>query len=390
MSLESFDVAVIGAGIHGAGVAQAAAAAGHRVLLLEKSHPAAGTSSCSSKLIHGGLRYLESGQFALVRESLRERELLLRNAPELVRLVPFYIPVYRETSRRPWMLYAGLALYALLGGLAASTRFRSVPRPAWHGLGALREDGLQSVLTYFDAQTDDASLTSAVVNSARDLGCVLYAPARLDRADREARGYRLSYRIDAESRECLAATVVNAAGPWVNLVQARCAPQPPSLDVELVQGAHLVYDRPVAAGVFYVESVRDGRPVLVMPWREGMLIGTTETAYNGDPDRVEPRREEIAYLQETLAAYFPRYAGRMISAMAGLRVLPRAVGEAHSRPRDALLVDDDDRHPRWLAIYGGKLTAYRATAARVLRRLAPSLPTRPPVADTRTLRLTTR
>src|SRR5580693_10304486 len=135
--MRAFDVVVVGGGIHGAGVLQAAAAAGHRALLLEKGALASGTSSRSSKLIHGGLRYLESGQFALVRESLRERAIHLRIAPELVQLKPFYIPVYRDTRRRPWQLKLGLWLYALLGGFDAATRFGAVPRREWPSLDGL-------------------------------------------------------------------------------------------------------------------------------------------------------------------------------------------------------------------------------------------------------------
>ncbi len=126
--MKEYDVVIIGGGIHGAGVLQAAAAAGHSALLIERQALAAGTSSRSSKLIHGGLRYLESGQFALVRESLRERAIHLRIAPELVALKPFYIPVYRDTRRRPWQLKIGLWIYALLGGFDAATRFGSVPK----------------------------------------------------------------------------------------------------------------------------------------------------------------------------------------------------------------------------------------------------------------------
>ena len=146
MSAEHYDVVIIGAGIHGAGVAQAAAAHGHSVLLLEQHAPAFGTSSRSSKLIHGGLRYLESGQLALVRECLRERELLSRLAPDLVRLVPFYIPVYRHTTRRPWQIRGGLSMYALLGGLGEHVRFTRVPRDQWTELDGLATRELQAAL----------------------------------------------------------------------------------------------------------------------------------------------------------------------------------------------------------------------------------------------------
>src|SRR5260370_3986093 len=155
-----------GGGIHGAGVLQAAAAAGHSALLIERLGLASGTSSRSSKLIHGGLRYLESGQVALVRESLRERAIHLRIAAELVELKPFFIPFYRDTRRRPWRLKLGLWMYALLGGFDASTRFGSVPKRDWPSLDGLETQGLVTFLLYHDGQTDVASLTRAGVQSA--------------------------------------------------------------------------------------------------------------------------------------------------------------------------------------------------------------------------------
>src|SRR5574337_1703287 len=140
-----FDLVIVGAGIHGAGIAQAAAAAGHSVLVLERQTIAAGTSSRSSKLVHGGLRYLEQFDIKLVRESLVERERLLKLAPALVKLVPFYIPIYRNTRRRPWEIRVGLSLYALLGKLRAHARFRSLPRRDWGRLNGLQQGGLQAV-----------------------------------------------------------------------------------------------------------------------------------------------------------------------------------------------------------------------------------------------------
>jgi len=176
--MKRYDVVIVGGGIHGAGVLQAAAAAGHSALLIERLGLASGTSSRSSKLIHGGLRYLETGQFALVRESLRERAIHLRIAAELVELKPFYIPVYRNTRRRPWQLKLGLWIYALLGGFDPSTRFGTVPKREWSSLDGLDTQGLEAVIRYHDAQTDDASLTRAVVQSALSLGAELAMPAR--------------------------------------------------------------------------------------------------------------------------------------------------------------------------------------------------------------------
>src|SRR5258706_7190339 len=178
MKIKQYDVVVVGGGIHGAGVLQAAAAAGHSALLIERLGFASGTSSRSSKLIHGGLRYLESGQFALVRESLRERAIHLRIAAELVELKPFYIPVYRDTRRRPWQLKIGLWVYALLGGFDAATRFGSVPKREWPQLDGLKTRDLDAVIRYHDAQTNDALLTRAVAKSALGLGAELAMPAK--------------------------------------------------------------------------------------------------------------------------------------------------------------------------------------------------------------------
>lgn len=391
MPADRYDVVVVGGGIHGAGVAQAAAAAGYSVLVLEQQAIGAGTSSRSTKLIHGGLRYLESGQFSLVRECLRERALLLRNAPELVRLRPFYLPIYRDTRRRPWQLRAGLGLYALLGGLGADARFARVARRAWGGLDGLDTAGLQTVFRYWDAQTDDAALTRAVMHSAVGLGAHLALPARLVRAELGEHGGLVHYEQGGVACSCAAAVLVNAAGPWANTVLSTVTPPPPRLSVELIAGTHIVVAGRLDQGIYYLEAPRDGRAVFAAPWRDGILVGTTETIYRGDPAAVAPLAEECAYLMETLARYFPSYRSRgddlIRQAFAGLRVLPAGNGTSFSRSRETVLHLDRAQRPRLLTIYGGKLTSYRATAARVLRRLRPSLPARRARADTRTLKL---
>ncbi|HEX6852741.1 MAG TPA: FAD-dependent oxidoreductase [Candidatus Polarisedimenticolaceae bacterium] len=366
-----YDVAVIGAGIHGAGVAQAAAAAGHRVLVLEKSEPAAGTSSKSSKLIHGGLRYLETPQFGLVRESLRERELLLRLAPGLVTRLPFYIPVYASMARGPLTMRAGLSLYALLGGLAPAMRFRSLPRAAWGSLGPLSHEGLRAVFAYRDARADDAALVRAVLDSAKALGATVEMPARLESASRREDGWVLRL---ADGTERFASVVVNAAGPWVAQVQRRAGL--PAVDVELVQGAHVEYDAPISEGAIYVESPVDRRPVFLLPWRGGTLVGTTETLFRGNPDDVTPLPGEIDYLEATLRRYVPEFRGRRTGAWAGLRVLPRSATDPNARRRGTMFVTDEPAAPRWIAVCGGKLTTYRETAGKVMRLAAPSLPAR--------------
>jgi glycerol-3-phosphate dehydrogenase len=386
-----YDLVVVGGGIHGAGVAQAAAAAGHSVLVLERKRLAHGTSSRSSKLIHGGLRYLESGQLRLVRESLEERSLMLRLAPELVRIRPFFIPVYPSTRRRPWQLTVGLSAYAALAGFGRTTRFGRLPRRQWDHLDGLDTKGLQCVFRYFDAQTDDERLTRAVMNSALGLGAELVVPAEFLHADVRADGVQVRYLVGAEARECSARVVVNAAGPWAPFVSERVSPPQRVPALDLVQGTHIVLPGQIQRGVYYVESPTDGRAVFVIPWRDAVMVGTTETLYRGDPDAVRPLPQELEYLRGVIAHYFPAYGGpgapEVASAFAGLRVLPSAQGTAFHRTRETLLETDAARSPRFLAIYGGKLTGWRATAERVLHRLEGTLPARVPRADTRELRI---
>jgi len=385
------DVVIVGGGIHGVGVAQAAAAAGYSVLLLERTGLAYGTSSRSSKLIHGGLRYLESGQFKLVRESLEERALMLRLAPGLVTLKPFFIPVYPQTRRRPWQLAIGLAAYTALAGFGRTARFGRLPRSQWDRLDGLETGRLQCVYRYFDAQTDDARLTEAVMNSAISIGAELAMPAEFMRAHIGQGSVHVDYRSGGRALECTARVLVNAAGPWALRVSSLVSPVVDTPALDLVQGTHMVVRGSVRRGIYYVESPSDGRAVFVMPWHSGVLVGTTETEFRGDPDLVRPLPAEIDYLCEVLCHYFPAFrtpgACEVIESFAGLRVLPRATGAAFYRRRETLLQFDPARRPRFVAIYGGKLTGWRATAERLLGRIAPSLPARTRRADTRELRV---
>ncbi len=376
--MKQYDVIIVGGGIHGAGVLQAAAAAGHSALLIERQGLASGTSSRSSKLIHGGLRYLESAQFALVRESLRERAIHLRIARELVELKPFFIPVYRDTRRRPWQLKVGLWVYALLGGFDSSTRFGSVPKREWSGLDGLDVNGLDAVIRYHDAQTDDALLTRAVVQSALSMDAELAMPANFSGATLCDDGVIVTYTQGPVTVQCAARVLVNAAGPWAPHVAAAIQPAIPIPDVDLVQGTHIVLPFAVNAGIYYVESPTDGRAVFVMPWYGATLIGTTETPYRGEPDKVQPLPEEEEYLLAVARHYFPAFRHltreHITQRFAGLRVLPAANQAAFDRSRETIFSTDRELKPRVLGIYGGKLTGWRAAAAQVLDRISKSLP----------------
>ena len=372
-----YDIVVVGAGIHGAGVAQAAAAMGYKVLVLEKSDIAAGTSSKSSKLIHGGLRYLESFQFSLVRECLRERALLLKLAPDLVRLTSFYIPLYRETRRKAWQIRTGLIVYGMLSGDYEAGSFEELSDVYWDKLDSLNRRNLMHVFRYHDAQTDDRALTAAVAASAQELGAQMELGAELTRVDLTESDAYVFYRKQGRDESLSCRVLVNAAGPWANEVLQKVAPSQNALEVSLVQGTHIIVDRPLFQGVYYLEAPADRRAVFAIPWNGMTMIGTTESNYQGSADDVQPLVSEEQYLLETYNHYFslnPLSDGDILGRFAGLRVLPGGGGKAFRKKRETIYHVDRQDKPRLLTIYGGKLTAYRATAEQVMRRLRGSLP----------------
>ena len=383
-----YDVVVIGAGIQGAGVAQAAAAAGYSVLVLEQQAIAAGTSSKSSKLIHGGLRYLESAQFGLVRESLRERALLLKLAPDLVKLQPLHIPIYQDSKRSPLTIRAGLSMYSVLAGLSNTAHFRSLPQSEWDTLTGLKQDGLREVFRYYEAQTDDAALTAAVLRSALSLGAEALIPARFIAAEVQGTQVHIEYEYQGQQHTVTASVLMNCSGPWALDVLARITPGHTLPAVDLVQGSHLLLP-PLLQQYFYLEAPQDKRAVFVLPWKQQLLIGTTETIHHGPPEGARCLDSEKAYLLATLKHYFPALdlSGVPVAGFAGLRVLPRSEKSAFFRPREVLLDVDNAECPRVLSLMGGKLTTYRPTAQMALDRVRAALPERQARGDTAQLPL---
>lgn len=384
-----YDVVVVGAGIQGAGVAQAAAAAGYSVLVLEQTAIAAGTSSKSSKLIHGGLRYLETAQFGLVRESLHERALLLKLAPDLVKLQPLHIPLYKNSKRSAFTIRMGLSLYAVLAGLDKHALFKQLPRAQWGHCVELKQEGLEAVFQYYEAQTDDAALTRAVLYSAQRLGAALRMPATFLKAQRSQQCCRVEFECEGMQHEVSCRVLVNCAGPWALDILKKVEPARSLPSVELVQGSHLLLP-PLLTQYYYLEAPQDQRAVFILPWMGKLLVGTTERVHNQMPEMAHCTESERDYLLTTLLHYFPslEIPFDQIDSFAGLRVLPCSNKDAFARPRDVLFDVDDADKPRVLSIMGGKLTTYRATAQMVLARLENSLPTKEAKADTRTLMLT--
>lgn len=368
---EHYDAIIIGGGIHGCGAAEVFAAAGYQCLLIEQQDWAWATSSRSSKLLHGGLRYLQTAQFRLVHECLQERERLLREQPDLAHINWFYLPVYTHSQHKPWELFAGLSLYRLLTGwMNPHGQFRIIPRKDWHTLAGLNTHQLHAVFAYQDGQTDDRLLTQAVKDKACALGATAVCPAELLGAYHQAGHWRVDINLPDHVATVKSTVLINTSGAWVNDVIARCGSKQ-SLPLELVQGTHVVLEKQISRECFYLEAV-DGRAVFILPWYEHTLVGTTETPYTGAPEDTAPLPTEVDYLLNTVRHHFPHADLTVREQFSGLRVLPASSEKAFARSRDIRVLDDRGL----ISLYGGKLTAHHATALQLLQQAKAYLPRR--------------
>ena len=388
MAAEGVDVLVIGGGITGAGVALDAASRGFKVGLVEQGDFASGTSSRSTKLVHGGIRYLPQFDFGLVHEALIERARLVANAPHLVRPLPFLVPFYRELRRplgirlpaagRPLLPLAmnlGLWLYDRLAGRMVLVRHRSVSvAEALHLFPHLRRDGLSRASLYYDAQTDDARLTLAVLRTAARHGarCVNYARAvRLVRASGRVTGVEVEDRLSGEHLQVKARWVVNAAGVWAGEV-ARLAGSPQRVELTLSKGVHLVLPREllgVGSTALVLPETEDGRLAFVVPWEGRAILGTTDTPYSGPMEDPPVTEDDVAYLLRHARRFLDveLEPQDVVSAFAGLRPLVSAGGRSADISRRHAVV----RHePGFVSIIGGKLTTYRQMAQDVVDLIA--------------------
>ncbi len=368
-----FDLLVIGGGITGAGIALDATLRGLRVALVEKGDFASGTSSASSKLIHGGLRYLEHGEFGLVREALRERHVLLRIAPHLVRPLKIVVPQYERAGRSRWTMKLGLSLYDWLAGrerigrhrwLAAADVVAAAP--------GLRENGLRGGFEFFDAQMDDARLClevalTAIERGARAANYVEVVEIRHDRAGRVC-GCEVSDRVTGESFAIRARRVVNAAGPWLDEIN-RIDDPTAAERLAPTKGVHVILPSLGLATGLLVTHPADRRVMFMLPWMSRTLVGTTDTFYDDRTNDVVADAVDVEYLLAATNHYFDRgFAPHdVIATLAGLRPLLRR------RSRDASAVSREFSIYRsasglW-SIAGGKYTTYRSMAEQLVDRV---------------------
>ncbi|HEX2724044.1 MAG TPA: glycerol-3-phosphate dehydrogenase/oxidase [Gemmatimonadaceae bacterium] len=376
-ALESrvFDVLVIGGGITGAGVARDAAMRGLSVAIIDKGEWASGASGKSSRLIHGGIRYLERGEIRLVRESVREREILLRIAPALVKPLEFTWPVYRAARLPKWKLRLGLTMYDLLAGKRGMRAHHSLTAAqVLEKEPCLRRDGLVGGATYYDAATDDAALTRANIRSAAGYGAIVVDHARAESTtvtNGRADGALVHDMLAGSTVRVAARVTVRATGPW----QAKGS-----------KGSHIVIPgvRVGNHSAVTMISPDDGRVMFTLPSTQGTIVGTTDIYTSETPDDVRASEPEIDYLLRAANHYFPDAAltrHDVTSTWAGIR--PLATAPAGTRPssisREHRISTDKDSV---IVVTGGKLTTYRSMAAEVVDHVERALSRSPHRAAT--------
>lgn len=371
LSRDDFDVLIIGGGIVGSGVARDAAMRGLRTALVDRHDFAFGTSSRSSRLLHGGLRYLEQGRIGLVREASLEKRVLRDIAPHLGDPLGFVFPIYKKNGRPLWQLRIGVKLYDLLCNGRNFGPSRGYSSAETLGiLPGLNREGLRGAVRYFDALTNDARMVLDTLRSAAEAGATVTNYTRFLSAHADPGGWHCKITDELGGREFAvrARTIVNATGPWAEGLGDS------AVKLRLSKGIHLVVDRshlPVTDAVVIAEGKRI---LFVIPWGERLIIGTTDTDYRGEPEAVATEPADIAYILRTVNEAFPAVALKasdIISAWAGLRPL---IANPDGSPSDISRAHQI-RSPRagWWDVAGGKLTTYRLMAEQTVDHLVSHL-----------------
>jgi len=382
-SAGAVDLLIVGGGINGAGIARDAAGRGLSVMLVEQDDLASHTSSASTKLVHGGLRYLETYDFRLVRESLIERETLLAIAPHIIRPLAFVLP-HAGGLRPAWMIRLGLFLYDHIGGRRRLPGSFGV-RLGGQGYGEGLDPAIGRGFVYADCRVDDARLVVLNALDAAANGAAIRTRTRLASARREGAEWRAALldTVSGEVTEIAARAIVNAAGPWVGAMLGRIEPAAPHPEPRLVKGSHIIVPRRFGGEHAFILQNPDGRVLFMIPYEEDFtLIGTTDIPWRGDPSAPSIGDEEIAYLCAGVNRYLAHPIGPrdVVHSYSGIRALHDDGAASASRvTRDYLLrLDADPGGPPLLSVFGGKITTYRRLAEEALEKAIGPAASRPP------------
>lgn len=374
------DLFVIGGGINGVGIANDAAGRGLSVALCEQDDFASHTSSASSKMIHGGLRYLEYKEFRLVREALHEREVLLKKAPHIVWPLRFILP-HQKHLRPAWMLRAGLFLYDHLSPRATLPSSKTLNFTREFGGQSPLVDSITKGFEYSDCWVDDARLVVLNALQAQQKGAEILARSRCVGASEQEGVWHLTLEntVTGERFERRARAIANAAGAWVTSFIREHSSRKPNLGIKMVKGSHLIMPRINTDDRAYILQNSDKRIVFVLPWQqEYSIVGTTDVDYHGDPSSITISDEETDYLIKVLNEHFKADFTRdqVVTSYSGVRPLcDDESSDPSAMTRDYTLdLDGDDNRAPMLAVYGGKITTYRKLAESALEKLAPFFP----------------
>ena len=367
-------VLILGGGIHGVGLLHDMASRGWQdIFLVEKGQLGEGTSGRSTKLIHGGLRYLRRvSQFTMVSESLRERRILMEVAPDLVKPLEFFFPIMKGGTPA-FMVGTGLFLYNTLAGKRKINRFSLASREDIESkVPIINPDDFSKVFTFWDAQTDDMALVRRVAASARKLGGRMAEKTFVTAIRRSQDGWEVDVKDCQGSTQTISALyVVNCLGPWSNKLLEQSGIKPSHKGINN-KGVHLVVeDLGLKSGLF-LESPSDKRVFFVLPWLGKTLIGTTEEIYEGDLNKIPVRDDEIEYLLKRCNRYLrnPLTQDQVISTFAGLRWLAVEEGENISTTsRESVVGEIESNRGLLMTLYGGKLTSYRSLCSKMGDRI---------------------
>ena len=376
---ESFDILVVGGGITGAGIARDAALRGYKTALIEKADFCSGTSSKSSKLVHGGFRYLDNLEFGLVHESLMERKTLMEIAPHLVHPIQCLLPLHQHNAKPPWMIHIGLFLYDFLSFTKRIGYHQMLSKNEIQRLEPLlRHDDLKKIALYYDCQADDFRLVMANLQSAAHDGAVVanYVKAvDILKENGQIVGIKAMNEISSESFPIQSHVLANATGPWCDYLRQALL-KDSHHHVRTTKGIHLVIHRkdlPINHTILG-QAVQDGRYIFAVPWRQFVFLGTTDTDYDGDPDHIATERNDVDYLVEAFNHYFPDANlndDKIISTFAGLRPLAFEEGKTASSVTREYEIFEQPKN--FFNIIGGKLTTYRTMAKEMVNRMAKKL-----------------
>jgi glycerol-3-phosphate dehydrogenase len=359
-----YDAVILGAGINGAAIARELAIAGKSVLMIEKEHIAAGASSHSSRLIHGGLRYLEHFEFALVKEALRDQKYLLDSYPDLVRLRPFYLPIYTNSKRPAWMIGLGLWIYSCF----AQHRHKAskIPKETFlREFKAIKEEELKAVYRYYDGKTDDDALTHKIAEEAENNGVEILEETEL----RSITAGEETITIETNEGKTQTNLLINATGAWVDEVNARFG-FPSSYAIEKLSGIHLVIDRVLVPEPLLLETASK-RIFFIIPEADSTIIGTTERSETARIDQIKVNDEDIAYLLHESNNYLRTALNRsdIKEVYIGTRPLIKSAKDPSQMSREYKLDLHTMGKSSVLHVYGGKLTTFPSLAKRVVRLL---------------------